>query len=53
MLIAASALGAGIAGLILYYKQKSKKTKQINGNAVHPAGNGLEQLVRPAHHAMG
>ncbi len=56
MLITACALGAAIAGLVLYYQKKNKP-----GNRVTDAGkigyqtmnNGLVKLERPAHHAMG
>jgi hypothetical protein len=46
MLIAASALGAAIAGLVLYYGKKNKGRKALNGVK-------LPELERPAMHTMG
>lgn len=56
MLIAATAVGATIAGLLLYYQRKNKpSTKVLDAakDAYHTMNNGLGQLERPAHHAMG
>lgn len=51
MLIAASALGATIAGLILYMKKKPVEkisTPSLDGNPSTP-----QQIDMRSHHAMG
>jgi hypothetical protein len=56
MLIAASALGAGIAGLVIYYQRKSKPANRIANaakDAYETINNGLDKVERPAHHTMG
>ncbi|HET7897997.1 MAG TPA: hypothetical protein VFL47_10015 [Flavisolibacter sp.] len=56
ILIAATAVGAVVAGLILYL-QGSVESKNKIANAANDAyrgmNNGLGQLERPAQHAMG
>ncbi|MDB5206441.1 MAG: hypothetical protein JWR72_1516 [Flavisolibacter sp.] len=56
MFIAASAVGAAIAGLVLYYQRKNKpENKMIDAakDAYQTINNGLGNLERPAHHTMG
>lgn len=56
ILITASALGAAIAGLILYYQKKNTartNTIDIAKDAYQRVGNGFNNVKRPAHHAMG
>lgn len=56
MLVTATAVGAAIAGLILYAQKKNKPENKVldagkNGYQLMNDGNG--KLERPAHHAMG
>jgi hypothetical protein len=56
MLLTATAVGAAIAGLILYYQRKNKPSNRMLGaarDAYSTMNNGIGQLERPAHHAMG
>jgi uncharacterized iron-regulated membrane protein len=56
MLIAATAVGATIAGLLLYWQRKEKgrpKVLDAASDAYHTMNNGLGKLERPAQHAMG
>ncbi len=56
MLITASALGAAIAGLVLYAKRKNKpenKIKDAAKDAYETMNKGLGGIERPAHHSMG
>jgi hypothetical protein len=56
MLLTATAVGAAIAGLILYYQRKNKPSNRMlgaAGDAYSTLNNGIGQLERPAHHAMG
>lgn len=56
LLIAASAVGAAIAGLILYSQRKSKPGSKVIDAAKDAYGtmnNSLGQVERPAHHSMG
>lgn len=56
MLIAATAVGAVVAGLVLYLQGSEKsKNKVLDAaeGAYRQVTNGLGQLERPAYHAMG
>ena len=56
MLLTATAVGAAIAGLILYYQRKNKPSNKVLGaakDAYQTMNEGIGQLERPAHHAMG
>ncbi|HZH64931.1 MAG TPA: hypothetical protein VEY10_08555 [Flavisolibacter sp.] len=56
LLFTASALGAGIAGLILYYQRKNKPANRITGaakDAYQMMNSSADKLERPAHHTMG
>jgi hypothetical protein len=56
MLLTATAVGAAIGSLILYYQKKNKSGNQVLDAAKHAykrMNNGLGKLERPAHHAMG
>ncbi len=56
MLLAATVVGATIAGLVLYFQRKNKPSNQVLDaakDAYHTMNNGIGQLERPAYHAMG
>ena len=56
MLIAASAVGTAIAGLLLYSQRKNKIENRITNaakNAYKTMNSSLGRLERPAHHTMG
>lgn len=56
MLLSATAVGAAIAGLILYYQRKNNNRNSITDaakNAYQIMNDGLGKIERPAHHAMG
>lgn len=56
MLIAATAVGAVVAGLILYLQGSDKSRNKVLDaakGAYRQVNNGIGQLERPAHHAMG
>lgn len=56
MLITASALGAAIAGLILYSQKKSKAGNRITDaakNTYKTMNDSIGELERPAIHSMG
>ena len=56
MLLAATAVGAAIAGIIIYSRKRNNGTKQIE-NAAKDAYNtmnyGLGKIERNGTHAMG
>jgi len=56
ILIAATAVGAVVAGLILYLQGSDKSRNKVLSaakGAFRQVNNGPAQLERPAHHAMG
>jgi len=56
MLLTATALGTAIAGLIVYYQRKNKSSNRVleaENDAYKTINEGIGQLERPAHHAMG
>lgn len=56
MLIAATAVGATIAGLILYFQRREKGShKQLNNaeNRYLEKSKDSGKIERPAYHAMG
>ena len=55
MLITASAVGAAIAGMILYARNRADKPRQLNGNASgkNYLKDGLGKIERNAMHSMG
>lgn len=56
MLIAATAVGTAIAGIILYLQRKEKGHNRVldaASTAYHQMNRGIGQIERPAHHAMG
>lgn len=55
-LIAAVAVGAAIAGIILYYQKRLNTERKVlakDQDDFHSLSNGLGKITRPAHHAMG
>ena len=56
MLLSATAVGAAIAGLVLYYQRRNKHRNSIAGaakDAYRIMNDGLGKVERPAQHAMG
>lgn len=56
ILITATAVGATIAGLILYYQRKAKPENKILDaakNAYDTMNEGIGRIERSAHYAMG
>jgi len=56
MLLTATAVGAAIAGLALYYQKKNKPQNQIKDaakNAYQTMNEGIGSIERPMQHAMG
>lgn len=56
ILITAAAVGAGIAGLILYYQRKNRPANRVldaANDAYHTMNRAIGRVERPTHHAMG
>ena len=55
MLVTATAVGAAIAGIALYYQRKNKAGNKINSarDAYSIMDEPGGRIERPAHHAMG
>ena len=56
MLLSVTAVGAAIAGLIVYYQRRNKTSNRIAGaakDAYQIMNEGIGRVERPAHHAMG
>ncbi|RYZ30345.1 MAG: hypothetical protein EOO10_03160 [Chitinophagaceae bacterium] len=56
MLLTAAALGAAIAGLVLYYQKKNKPQNRIEDaakDAYQTMNEGIGSIERPMQHAMG
>jgi hypothetical protein len=56
ILIAATAVGATIAGIMLYNRKRSNSPKQIEDaakDAYRTMNDGLGKIERPAMHSMG
>jgi len=56
ILITATAVGAAVAGLILYYQRKSRPENKVldaGEDAYHTINKAIGGVERPAHHAMG
>jgi hypothetical protein len=56
ILIAATAVGATIAGIILYGRKRNSGTKQVEGaakNAYNIMNDGIGKLERSGMHSMG
>lgn len=55
MLLVATAVGGGIAGLILYAQKKNRGNKVVDAakDAYRTMNDGIGRIERPAHHAMG
>lgn len=56
ILITATAVGAAIAGLILYYQRKNRPANRVLDaaeDAYHTMNEGIGRVERPAQHAMG
>ncbi len=55
LLLAASAVGTAIAGLILYYQRKNKTGNRIEDaakNAYKTINSGIGSIERPAQHTI-
>jgi len=56
ILIAATAVGATIAGIILYSRKRNSGARQVENaakNAYDTMNNGLGKIERSAMHSMG
>ena len=56
MLLTATAVGAAIAGLMLYYQRKNSSKNKLSGtttDAYNTVNNAMSNIARPPHHAMG